>query len=98
MQVLADEGVDLSYFTPGVYDDVLKGFLPLEEGASFNLSQKSQRRVQSPSSLHDTAGRGSMTADSTLLRLFTIDWKQPLWIRVEGLRSGLRVDGSKFSV
>ena len=67
LQVLAEEGVDLSYFTPGVYDDVLKGFLPLEEGASFNLSQKSQRRVQSPSPLYYTAGSGSIAANLTPL-------------------------------
>lgn len=45
LQELADEGVDLSYFIPGVYDDVLKGFYTLEKGSSFNLSQKAQRRI-----------------------------------------------------
>jgi hypothetical protein len=52
LQALAEEGVDLSYFIPAVYDDILKGFMPLEEGASFNLSQKSQRRVLSPASCY----------------------------------------------
>ena len=85
--------MDLSYFTPGVYDDVLKGFLPLEEGASFNLSQKSQRRVQSTFPLYYTAGSGSIAANLTPLRSLAIDWKQPLWVRVQGLRFRYRVEG-----